>query len=167
MIDNREPEAPDAAAVGVLTFINVSAEPKVDPLSDGITQDIVDAVTSVEGFEHEVRRCTLPQVGGDTHFCAMSYYLNVGWLLLGNVRENDGVLLTTAQLVCLDSGTPVWFGRGHCESAARRCTAEQMAAEMASRIADHLKARLCLGARQRLRARVPSRVLIPVPLHLP
>jgi len=118
-------------AIGVLPFINVTGHPRVDALSDGITQEITDACASFNGFELDVRRCTLFPSCTNVHYGDLGWCLDVALLLLGNVRETKGVLVTSAQLICVSNGSSVWSGCCCCDGATMFTVADEIAAQIA------------------------------------
>jgi TolB-like protein len=118
-------------AIAVLPFIDVSDDPRIDALSDGISQEIADAFTALNGFELNVRRCTLFPSCTNVHLGDLGWCLDVALLLLGNVRERRGVLVTTAQLICVRHGLNVWSGVHRCDRAARSTVAREIAAQIA------------------------------------
>ncbi|MEJ2240442.1 MAG: hypothetical protein P8X82_19295 [Gemmatimonadales bacterium] len=133
-VKDREIAGTETPAVGVLPFINVSGNPRMDDLSNAITHDVVEAFAKLSECNLEVRRCSLFPSNTNVHIGAIGWCLDVALLLLGNVSEKKGMLLTTAQLICVGDGTAIWSGGICCDSAARSTIASEIAKQIELRM---------------------------------
>jgi TolB-like protein len=93
------PPAQEKPSIAVLPFLNLSGDPTQDYFSDGITEDIITALSRLRwflviarhsSFVYKDRNVDIKQVGGD---------LSVRYVLEGSVRKSENRLRITAELV--------------------------------------------------------------------
>jgi serine/threonine-protein kinase len=109
--------APDAAratgqggeaSIAVLPFVNMSADPDNEYLSDGITEELINALAKVPGLRVAARTSTFALKGKDHDVRALGERLRVRTLLEGSVRKAGSRLRITAQLVSAADGYHLW-----------------------------------------------------------
>ena len=94
--------------IAVLPFANLSAEPDSDYFSDGLTEELIHALTKVEGLR-VVAWTTAARFRDQEHeFRAIGRQLNVDSLLAGSVRQSVGRLRVVAKLIDTSSGYYLW-----------------------------------------------------------
>ncbi len=102
---------PDKPPIAVLPFVNTSGDPKQDFLSDGITEQLIYALSRVPGlfviarassFFYKGKKVTVRQVGRE---------LGVKYVLEGNVDRSGDRLRITAQLIDARTGRHLWAAR--------------------------------------------------------
>lgn len=125
----------DHQVVGVLPFINVSRSPRLDDLSSAITNDVVEVLAGSTQLDLEVRRCTLFPSNTNVYLGMVGCCLNVELLMLGSIRETAGNILVIAQLICVTQCCPSWTFRYQGDMESRSAVAEQMASEIAAKVA--------------------------------
>jgi eukaryotic-like serine/threonine-protein kinase len=112
-------EAGDAVAgapaagrfIAVLPFVNASAEPDTEYLSDGITDELIDALAKVEGLRVASRTSVFALKGKAQDVRAIGALLDAAWVLEGTVRRAGQRLRITAQLTTTDTGRVLWSER--------------------------------------------------------
>ncbi|MBI1791693.1 MAG: hypothetical protein HYR60_29535 [Acidobacteria bacterium] len=109
--DFRRPEekAPPAVpTVAVLPFSNLSADPDNEYFSDGLTEELIHALTRLERLR-VVAWPSAHQFKGKPHdIRQIGEQLEVGSVLEGSVRRAGDRLRVTAQLVDVRSGVYIW-----------------------------------------------------------
>jgi serine/threonine-protein kinase len=113
------PEGQERRAIAVLPFVNASPDPENEYLSDGITDELINALTKVEGL-HVVSRTSvfaLKNQGDDVR--AIGERLNVTAVLEGTVRRSGTRLRITVQLSSVRDGRSATIGRWRTCSPSR------------------------------------------------
>lgn len=125
----------DIPIVAVLPFANLSGDPKLQYFSDGMTEEIQDTLSRIQGIRVISRTSSFVagDSGQDTR--AVAKALNATHVLTGSVRSNGATLRISAQLLLGDSGAIVW------NETFERPTSETLAVqdEIATRVARALK----------------------------
>ena len=98
-------------SVAVLPFVNASPEPENEYLSDGITDELIDALAKVEGIRVASRTSVFALKGKPQDVRAIGALLNCGTVLEGTVRRSGAQLRITAQLVSTEDGGLLWSQR--------------------------------------------------------
>ena len=112
----REEEQPaisvaDKPSIAVLPFVNMSHDPEQEYFSDGITEDIITALSSVRCFFVIARNSTFAYKGSSIDIRQVSTELGVRYVLEGSVRKAGDRVRVTAQLIDGDTGKHVWANR--------------------------------------------------------
>ena len=98
-------------ALAVIPFVNASPDPGNEYLSDGITDELIDALAHVEGLRVASRTSVFALKGKSLDVRAIGALLGVSWVLEGTVRRAGDRLRVTAQLTSADDGHLLWSGR--------------------------------------------------------
>src|SRR5213594_4893579 len=102
--------AAPAKSVAVLPFVNMSADKHDEYLSDGMTEELINALTKVPGLRVPGRTSCFAFKGktvADT-FRKVGDQLHVNTVLEGSVRKAGEKLRVTAQLVNVADGYHLW-----------------------------------------------------------
>jgi serine/threonine-protein kinase len=97
--------------IAVLPFVNASPEPANEYLSDGITDELIDALAHVDGLGVASRTSVFALKGRSLDVRAIGARLGVGVVLEGTVRMSGTRLRITAQLTSTDDGRLLWSER--------------------------------------------------------
>jgi len=100
-----------ARFIAVLPFVNASPDPDADYLSDGITDELINALTKVEGLRVASRTSAFALKGKPQDVRATGALLGVSAVLEGTVRQAGGRLRVTARLTATDDGRHLWSER--------------------------------------------------------
>ncbi len=98
-------------AIAVLPFLNLSGEPAQEYFSDGISEDIVTALSKLRWFFVIARNSSFSYKGKAVHMKQIAAELGVGYVLEGSVRKEGGRVRITAQLIDVDTGSHIWAER--------------------------------------------------------
>ena len=109
-----EPNRPFAATtrtIAVLPFVNSSPDPDNEYLSDGITDELINALAKVEGLRVASRTSVFALKGKAQDVRAIGALLEASEVLEGSVRRSGENLRITVQLSSTDDGRLVWSER--------------------------------------------------------
>jgi TolB-like protein len=98
-------------AVAVLPFANLSGEPEQEYFVDGITQDIVSALSYWRWFPVIARNSTLVYKKQTVDIKEIGQKLGAKYLLEGSVRKAGGRIRISAQLIDASTGHQLWSQR--------------------------------------------------------
>ncbi len=107
--------APQTAAAGksiaVLPFVNMSADPENEYFTDGIAEEIINALTKVQALRVASRTSAFAFKGKSEDIGEIGRKLKVATVLEGSVRKAGNKLRVTAQLVNVADGYHLWSER--------------------------------------------------------
>lgn len=112
--DPREPGRADPKSIAVLAFSNMSSDPEHEYLSDGITEDLIAALSQVEGLRVLARTSSFAFKGKNEDVRRIGEQLHVAVVLEGSVRKIGSTLRITAQLISVASGYHLWSDQFDC-----------------------------------------------------
>ena len=101
----------DVRAIAVLPFVNASADPENEYFSDGITEELITALTKVEGLHVASRTSVFALKGVREDVRTLGARLDVSTVLEGSVRRAGSRLRITAQLTSVRDGRTLWSER--------------------------------------------------------
>ncbi len=102
---------PDKPSIAVLPFANLSGDPKQEFFSDGITEDIITALSKVPKLFVIARNSTFTYKGKPVKVKQVSEDLGVRYVLEGSVQKSGNRVRITAQLIDALSGHHLWAER--------------------------------------------------------
>jgi serine/threonine-protein kinase len=108
--------ADDAPSIAVLPFANMSADPDNEFFSDGMTEEIINALTRLRRLRVVARTSVFAFKGKAEDVRAIGGRLGVRTILEGSVRRAGGRLRITAQLINVADGYRLWFEQFDRES---------------------------------------------------
>jgi transcriptional activator of cad operon len=94
--------------VGVLPFRDMTDAMDEEPFADGMTEQLIDALSKIPGTHVPSLTSSLYFKGKQTTIAAVSKTLGVAYVLEGSVRKSGNTLRITAQLIRGDDGYVVW-----------------------------------------------------------
>src|SRR5687767_3638978 len=97
--------------VAVLPFVNASSDPENEYLSDGLTDELINALAKVEGLRVASRTSVFALKGKAQDVRAIGALLGASVVLEGTVRKAGERLRITAQLTSTDDGQLLWSQR--------------------------------------------------------
>ncbi len=98
-------------AVAVLPFDNMSRDPEQEYFSDGLTEDIITALSHWRSFPVIARNSSFTYKGQAVRVQQVGQELGARYVLEGSVRKAGNRLRITAQLIDAKSGHHVWAER--------------------------------------------------------
>ena len=95
-------------AVAVLPFDNMSGDPEQEYFADGLTEDIITALSYWRSFPVIARNSTFAYKGQSVDVRKVATELGARYVLEGSVRRGGGRVRITAQLIDAMTGHHVW-----------------------------------------------------------
>jgi len=95
-------------SIAVLPFSNLSADKEQEYFCDGMAEEIINALTHVEGLRVVARTSAFSFRGKETDIREIGRRLNVETLLEGSVRKAGNQVRITAQLINVADGYHLW-----------------------------------------------------------
>lgn len=108
---SRSVQNPDKPSIAVLPFTNMSGDPAQEYFSDGITEDIITALSCFRTFPVIARNSTFTYKGRAVRVQDVAAELGARYILEGSVRKAGERIRITAQLVDAQSGHHLWAAR--------------------------------------------------------
>jgi TolB-like protein/cytochrome c-type biogenesis protein CcmH/NrfG len=102
---------PDRPAIAVLPFINMSGDRTQDYFSDGISEDIITALSKLRWFFVIARNSSFTYKGRAVHIEQIARELGVRYVLEGSVRRSGDQVRISAQLNDATTGSHLWAER--------------------------------------------------------
>ena len=102
---------PDGRSLAVLPFANQSGDPAVEYFSDGVSEEIIIALTRLPGLRVAARTSSFAFRGTDLDLPAIGAKLKVAAVLEGSVRKAGDRLRITARLAKVTDGFTLWSER--------------------------------------------------------
>jgi TolB-like protein/Tfp pilus assembly protein PilF len=99
---------PPPHSIAVLPFMNLSGDKDQQYFSEGLTEEILNSLTDIEGLQVSGRTSAFSFQGKDTDLATIARKLNVGAILQGSVRRSGHTVRITAQLINTVTGFDVW-----------------------------------------------------------
>jgi len=101
----------DRPAIAVLPFVNMSEDPAQEYFSDGISEDIITALSKLRWFFVIARNSSFVYKGKSVHMKKVGAELGVGYVVEGSVRKSGDRVRITAQLNDVATGSHIWAER--------------------------------------------------------
>jgi TolB-like protein/cytochrome c-type biogenesis protein CcmH/NrfG len=98
-------------AVAVLPFVNMSGDPEQEYFSDGISEDIITALSKLRWFFVIARNSSFTYKGKAVHMKQIAEDLGVRYVVEGSVRKSGERVRITAQLNDAVTGSHIWAER--------------------------------------------------------
>ncbi|CAN5301913.1 adenylate/guanylate cyclase domain-containing protein [soil metagenome] len=105
------PRLPDRPSIAVLPFQNMSGDPEQEYFADGISEDLITALSKLRGFFVIARNSTFAYKGKTPDIRQVARDLGVRYVLEGSVRKAGERLRVTAQLIDASTGNHIWAER--------------------------------------------------------
>jgi serine/threonine-protein kinase len=100
-----------APGIAVLPFVNTSADSDNEYLSDGLTDELINALAGVHGIRVASRTTVFALKGKPQDVRAIGALLECAYVLEGTVRRAGSQLRITAQLTSTQDGRLLWSQR--------------------------------------------------------
>ena len=125
-------------SIAILPLVNTSGEPDFEYFSDGMTDELINALSGVEGLRVASRSSVFRFKGERYDIQEVASQLGVDNVLEGTVRRDGERLRITAQLISASDGFELWAGRFDREMESVFDIQDEVAAEMVKRLSAEL-----------------------------
>jgi serine/threonine-protein kinase len=102
---------PETPSIAVLPFANLSPDPDQEYFCDGMTEEIITALSKIRGLRVISRNSAMTLKGTRKTTREIGELLNVGTVLEGSVRKSGNNLRITAQLIDAATDAHLWAER--------------------------------------------------------
>ncbi|MEX1109046.1 MAG: adenylate/guanylate cyclase domain-containing protein [Dongiaceae bacterium] len=99
---------PDRPSIAVLPFANMSGDPEQEYFSDGITEDIITALSQFRSLFVIARNSSFSYKGKSVKVQEIGRDLGVAYIVEGSVRKAGNRVRVTAQLIEAATGKHIW-----------------------------------------------------------
>jgi TolB-like protein len=100
--------SPPPHSIAVLPFVNMSGDANQEYFSDGISEELLDALSRLNDLQVVARTSSFSFKGKDVDISTIAHKLNVGAVLEGSVRRAGNTVRITVQLINAVSGFHMW-----------------------------------------------------------
>lgn len=97
-----------SGSIAVLPFVNLTGDPTKEYLSDGMAEEMINALGQVAGLKVSARTSSFVYKGSNVEVRSIAQELGVGTILEGSVRGAGERIRVSAQLVDARSGYQIW-----------------------------------------------------------
>ncbi|MBZ5577041.1 MAG: protein kinase [Acidobacteriia bacterium] len=140
------------SSIAVLPFANMSRDPDDEFFSDGLAEEIINALVKVPGLKVIARTSAFAFKGQNTDIRKIAEILGVGNVLEGSVRRSGHRIRVTAQLITAADGSHLWSERYDREMTDVFAIQDEIAAA----IAGAMQLKLSAAAAPRRTPRLPA-----------
>jgi serine/threonine protein kinase/Tfp pilus assembly protein PilF len=98
-------------SIAVLPFVNLSGDKEQEYFSDGLAEEIINALTKIPGLKVIARTSSFAFRGKEQDITKIAEALRVSTILEGSVRKAGNRIRVTAQLITADDGSHLWSER--------------------------------------------------------
>jgi adenylate cyclase len=111
MPDKPPMPLPDKPSIAVLAFDNMTGDPQQEYLSDGISENLISALSNISNLFVIARNSTFTYKGKPARVQQIGRELGVRYVLEGSVQRAGDRLRVTAQLIDATTGNHLWSER--------------------------------------------------------
>jgi adenylate cyclase len=142
----------DRPAVAVLPFENISGDPEQEYFADGLTEDVITALSLWRSFPVIARNSTFAYKGQIPDVRQVGRELGARYVIEGSVRKGGNRVRVTAQLIDAETGHHLWAERYDRELA----DIFDLQDELTHRIAAIIEPAIAGSERKRLSSKPPK-----------
>ena len=102
---------PDRPSIAVLPFTNMGSDTEQDYFADGISEDIITALSKLRWFFVIARNSSFTYKGRAVDIRQVGHELGVRYVLEGSVRKGGGRVRISVQLIDAETGKHLWADR--------------------------------------------------------
>src|SRR5690348_6995637 len=139
-------QAIPAKSIAVLPFVNMSGDAKNDYFSDGVTEEILNALAQIPHLKVAARTSAFAFKGKAEDLRRVGEVLDVATVLEGSVQQSGDEVRITAQLIDTRSGYHLWSEKYDRKLVSIFAVED----EISKAIADKLQVQLAGGSGQSL-----------------
>jgi len=137
----------DKPSLAVIPFVNISADPENEYFSDGLTEELINALTGLKNFRVVARTSAFAFKDKQIDIRELGNQLNVQHVLEGSVRKSGSRIRVTAQLIAVEDGYHLWSEKYDRDLEDVFAIQDEISGEIARKLQSEL---------------IPSKAAIPV-----
>ena len=131
---------PDKPSIAVLPFANMSGDAEQEYFADGISEDIITALSKLPQLFVIARNSSFTFKGRNVHIGEVGKSLGVRYVLEGSVRKSGNRVRVTAQLIDAPTGGHLWAERFDRELTDIFAVQDDVTTQIVSALAINLSA---------------------------
>jgi TolB-like protein/lipoprotein NlpI len=140
------------ASIAVLPFSDMSSSKECEYFSDGLAEEIINALTKISGLKVIARTSAFAFKGQNKDIRRIAAALGVANILEGSVRKERNRVRVAAQLIAASDGSHIWSGSYDREMTDIFAIQD----EISHAIAEALETKLGRPVKRQARARQPA-----------
>ena len=125
--------------IAVLPFVNMSTDPENEYFSDGITEELLNALSRVEGLQITSRTSAFAFKGKNEDIRQIATKLNVDKVMEGSVRKSGNRIRVTAQLINASDGYHIWSENYDRELTDIFALQDEISNRIANKLRNHVQ----------------------------
>lgn len=125
-------------SVAVLPFVNMSSDQENEYFSDGITEEIINALTKIGSLQVTARTSSFAFKGKNQDVRQIGKQLGVGTVLEGSVRKAGKRVRITAQLINVEDGYHLWAQNYDRQLEDIFAVQDEISLKIAEKLREHL-----------------------------
>lgn len=129
---------PEESSIAVLPFVNLSNDPGKEFLSDGISEEIINALVQIPDFKVVGRTSCFAFKGVNDDLRKVARALGVSHVLEGSLRSSGDLIRVTAQLIKAEDGFHLFSKNFQCELQDVFAVQDEIAAGVAVELQRYL-----------------------------
>jgi TolB-like protein/DNA-binding winged helix-turn-helix (wHTH) protein len=129
-----QPASKEIHSVAILPFVNASADPNAEYLSDGITESLINSLSQLSELKVIARTTAFRYKGKETDPQAIGRDLRVDAIITGRVMHQGDSLIVQADLLNTTEGAQVWGARYSRRLSDIFAVQEEIAQEIAGNL---------------------------------
>src|SRR5262249_47892176 len=94
--------------IAVLPFVNTSSDPENEYFADGMTEEILNRLSAVQGLRVTSRTSSFSFKGKQVDLPTLARQLGVSYVVEGSVRKDGNRVRVTAQLIDVAGDAQLW-----------------------------------------------------------
>ncbi|OFX87843.1 MAG: hypothetical protein A2W99_16135 [Bacteroidetes bacterium GWF2_33_16] len=131
-------------SIAVLPFVNMSSDKENEYFSDGITEEIINALSKIESLHVTARTSSFTFKNQNIDIREIGKKLNVLLILEGSIRKSKNHVRITAQLVNTENGYHLWSDSWDRELKNIFILQDEIAAIIANRIITNVQTEITI-----------------------
>jgi adenylate cyclase len=100
--------SPPPHSIAVLPFTNLSGDPKEEYFSDGVSEELINALSQIDALQVAARTSSFSFKGKNVDIRTIARTLGVASILEGSIRRSGNEVRITAQLINAVNGFHIW-----------------------------------------------------------
>jgi TolB-like protein/DNA-binding winged helix-turn-helix (wHTH) protein len=132
--DRQPPPVTTQPSIAVLPFVNMSADPEQDYFSDGLTEELINQLSQIDGLLVTARTSAFAFKGRSEDLRSIGEALDVAYILEGSTRKSGERLRITVQLIKVADGYHVWSETFEKRLEDTFATQDEITAAVAARV---------------------------------
>jgi eukaryotic-like serine/threonine-protein kinase len=140
-------EAGSIPSIAVLPFVNMSGDREQEYFSDGLAEEIINALTTIAGLKVIARTSAFAFRGKEQDITKIAEALRVNTILEGSVRKAGNRIRVAAQLITAADGSHLWSERYDREMTDVFAIQDEISQAIVGKLRVHLAGELPLVKR--------------------